>query len=110
MSGTQDHPAIALVTEEPTELDGRTYTARLTPGTNPPRWQVFSDAALGPVGYLEAVMDERQSDGWMLLVYDGQMRLIGTPGEDPSGRKDTTKVGSYANALHYIWARLAGLG
>lgn len=103
-----DHPALALVDEKPTKFGGRLYTARRTPGINPPRWAVFGAVGFGPVGYLEAVQDARQSNSWLLLVLDAANRPIGKP-DEPTGRKDTRMVHSYLNALHYFDARERGL-
>lgn len=103
-----DHLALALVDETPTDFGARQYTARRTPGIDPPRWAVFAGDGFGPVGYLEAVRDERQSDGWRLLVLDAGNQPIGHP-DEPSGRKDTRTVHSYPAALHYFDARERGL-
>jgi hypothetical protein len=104
------HPAISLVTEEPTRPahgQGPFYTARRTPDTDPPRWQVFRDGQFTPVGYIEAVYDPRER-AWGLAVTDGNLRQIGT-----HGKRDNPDVppyaGSYSDALNWIIWREQGI-
>jgi hypothetical protein len=104
------HPAISMVTEEPTREPvntGDIYTARLTPGTPLPRWTVFRDGRFTPVGYLEAVYDPRENT-WGLVVTDGNLQRIGTHGkrDNPDVPPHVT---SYHNALAWLMWREKGI-
>jgi hypothetical protein len=99
----------SLVSEQPHEFDGCTYTARRNPGEL--RWQVFRDPGeFGPVGYLEAVHQPTEScrdDGWQLAVFDHASRPVGERGKrDAPGT--VPAVDTFRNALVWLLARERG--
>lgn len=103
------HPEWDLVSEAPTELGGRTWTARRNEGEA--RWQVFLDEGFGPAGYLEAVYQPTEATGnggWQIRVFDRRCSPIGelskraAPGTVPA-------VNSYQQALAWLDYRDRGI-
>ena len=98
------------VTETPFDYfgDGQViYTARRTPGIDPPRWQVFRSGQFTPAGYIEAFYSPEEFEAWALRVTDGNGRLIGSE-QIEGDRTDLASVSGYQNALVWIHERAEG--
>ncbi len=86
-----------LVSEEPQEFGGHTYTARRSVDLHQgmPRWQVFRDDWFTPVGFIQGHVCEDSSESAGLLVYDTNNQPL-FPAEDSRG---DGCVRTYSDAL-----------
>lgn len=89
--------------ENPTQFGEHTYTARRNDGE--PRYQIFRDGELGPIGYLELHRCEFNEGRWQLRVYDAASAPVGLPSRHGEDHPDGGCVHSYTNALSHLRAR-----